>query len=214
AEGRSFAPRLRQILRDHPRRRLRKAPLRPGRPSRRRQRRSESRPRRLRRTGDRGGQPGAAGRSGRQAYRDGRRLRRSSRAQPLGAPRRRRNRFETRRPPERRFSGVDAYRRLIESRVDVVLLATPPHFPPLHLKAAIGAGKHVFAEKPVAVDAPGVRSILTTCELARQKGLSVVSGLCLRYSDGFRETVGRVHDGEIGEIKVLLANDYRGPIWT
>jgi predicted dehydrogenase len=117
-------------------------------------------------------------------------------------------------PPDRRFTGFDAYRQLIESGVDVVLLATPPHFRPLQLKAAIDAGKHVFAEKPVAVDAPGVRSVLATCELAREKGLSVVSGLCLRYSDGFRETVGRIHDGEIGDIKTLLANDYRGPIWT
>jgi predicted dehydrogenase len=117
-------------------------------------------------------------------------------------------------PPERRFAGFDAYQKLLDSGVDVVLLATPPHFRPQHLGAAVAAGKHVFAEKPVAVDAPGVRSVLATCELARQKRLSVVSGLCLRYSDGFRESVTRVHDGEIGEICMLAANDYRGPIWT
>lgn len=117
-------------------------------------------------------------------------------------------------PPERRFAGFDAYRQLMDSGVDVVLLATPPHFRPLHLKAAIDAGKHVFAEKPVAVDAPGVRSVLATCDLARQKGLSVVSGLCLRYSEGFRETVGRIQDGQIGQIKALFASDYRGPVWT
>jgi predicted dehydrogenase len=117
-------------------------------------------------------------------------------------------------PRERRFVGFDACRQLIDSGVDVVLLATPPHFRPAHLAAAIESGKHVFAEKPVAVDAPGVRSILASCELAKQKGLSVVSGLCLRYSDAFRETVQRVHDGAIGELRVLAANDYRGPIWT
>jgi predicted dehydrogenase len=117
-------------------------------------------------------------------------------------------------PPDRQFTGFDAYRQLIESGVDVVLLATPPHFRPLHLEAAIDAGKHVFAEKPVAVDAPGIRSVLATCEKAKQKRLSVVSGLCLRYSDGFRESVGRIHEGAIGEIRALVANDYRGPIWT
>jgi predicted dehydrogenase len=116
-------------------------------------------------------------------------------------------------PAERRFVGFEACRQLVESGVDVVLLATPPHFRPQHLALAVEAGKHVFAEKPVAVDAPGVRSVLATCEKARERGLSVVSGLCLRYSDGFRETVGRIRDGAIGEVRVLAANDYRGPIW-
>src|SRR5262245_40525917 len=114
--------------------------------------------------------------------------------------------------PERRFTGFDAYKRVIES-VDVVLLCTPPHFRPMHLKAAIDAGKHVFAEKPVAVDAPGVRSVIETCERARKKNLSVVSGLCLRYDNGFKETVQRLHDGSIGDILTLQANDYRCPIW-
>ena len=117
-------------------------------------------------------------------------------------------------PRERRFAGFDAFQRLLDSGVDVVLLATPPHFRPQHLAAAVAAGKHVFAEKPVAVDGPGIRSVLSTCELAAQKNLSVVSGLCLRYSAGFRETVSRIHDGAIGELRALQANDYRGPIWT
>src|SRR5216683_5378339 len=85
--------------------------------------------------------------------------------------------------PERAFVGFDAYKQVIDC-CDVVLLCTPPHFRPLHLKAAVDAGKHVFAEKPVAVDAPGVRSVLATCEEAKKKGLSVVSGLCLRYETG------------------------------
>jgi predicted dehydrogenase len=92
-------------------------------------------------------------------------------------------------PADRQFVGFDAYKELVASGVDVVLLATPPLFRPAHLKAAVDAGLHIFAEKPVAVDAPGVRSVLATCELARQKGLSVVSGLCLRYSYGFQEVV-------------------------
>jgi len=117
-------------------------------------------------------------------------------------------------PVERRFSGFENYQQVIESGVDVVLLAEPPHFRPKHLKAAIEAGKHVFAEKPVAVDGPGVRSVLSTCEEARKKGLSIVSGLCLRYSYGFREAVGRIHDGAIGQIVSLQASDFRGPIWV
>jgi len=78
-------------------------------------------------------------------------------------------------PKERQFVGFDAYERLLASGVDVVLLCTPPHFRPMHLAAAIAAGKHVFAEKPCAVDAPGVRSVLASCQRARDKGLSVVS---------------------------------------
>ena len=115
--------------------------------------------------------------------------------------------------PETRFVGFDAYKDVI-ARCDVVLLTTPPHFRPLHLKAAVEAGKHVFAEKPCAVDAPGVRSVLATCEAAKKKNLSIVSGLCLRYDNGFKETVRRIHAGEIGEPVTLLANDYRGGRWA
>jgi predicted dehydrogenase len=116
-------------------------------------------------------------------------------------------------PRERCFVGFDAYKQVIAG-ADVVLLCTPPHFRPMHLQAAVAAGRHVFAEKPVAVDAPGVRSVLATCELARKKGLSVVSGLCLRYDNGFRETVQRIHAGAIGEVVALQANDLRGSIWV
>ena len=116
--------------------------------------------------------------------------------------------------PDRSFVGFDAYRELIYSGVDVVLLCTPPHFRPQHLQTAVEAGKHVFAEKPVAVDASGVRSVLATCELAKKKGLSVVSGLCLRYDNGFREAVRRIHDGAIGEVVALFANDYRSGRWA
>jgi predicted dehydrogenase len=116
--------------------------------------------------------------------------------------------------PEHCFVGFDAYKHVIASGVDVVLLATPPGFRPLHLAAAVEAGKHVFAEKPVAVDAPGVRSVLATCEKAREKKLSIVSGLCLRYDYGFQETVKRIHDGALGDIVALQANDLRGGIWV
>ena len=117
-------------------------------------------------------------------------------------------------PREQQFVGFDAYKSVMATDVDVVLLTTPPHFRPMHLKAAIDADKHVFAEKPVAVDAPGVRAVLETCAEAKRKSLSVVSGLCIRYDGGFRETVKRLHEGAIGDIHTMIANDYRGPIWV
>lgn len=116
--------------------------------------------------------------------------------------------------PDRCFVGFDAYEKVIGSGVDVVLLATPPHFRPIHIKAAVEAGKHVFAEKPVAVDAPGVRSVLASCAEAQRRGLSVVSGLAMRYSNAHRETIRRIHEGVLGEIRTLQANDFRGPIWV
>ena len=117
-------------------------------------------------------------------------------------------------PADRRFVGFDAFEKLLGSGVDVVLLCTPPQFRPAHLRAAIEAGKHVFAEKPVAVDAPGVRSALESCRKAAEKRLSVVSGLCLRYDIGFREGIRRIHDGAIGDVTTLLANDYRSGRWA
>jgi predicted dehydrogenase len=93
------------------------------------------------------------------------------------------------------------------------LLCTPPHFRPQHLRAAVDAGKHVFCEKPVAVDAPGVRSVLETCEQAKQKNLSVVSGLCYRYDLGKRELMKRVHDGAIGDIQSIHTTYLTGTLW-
>jgi predicted dehydrogenase len=114
---------------------------------------------------------------------------------------------------EHRYVGFDAYKGAIDS-ADVVLLCSPPGFRPLHIKAAVAKNRHIFAEKPIAVDAPGVRSVLAACEEAAKKGLSVVSGLCLRYDNGFKETVRRIHGGAIGDVLTLQANDYRGPIWV
>jgi predicted dehydrogenase len=115
---------------------------------------------------------------------------------------------------DHKFTGFDAYKQVIDSGVDVVLLATPPGFRPLHLKYAVDKGKHVFAEKPIAVDAPGVRSVLATCEEAKKKSLSIVSGLCIRYDQGFRDTIKKIHDGAIGDVVTLQANDLRGKIWV
>jgi myo-inositol 2-dehydrogenase / D-chiro-inositol 1-dehydrogenase len=111
------------------------------------------------------------------------------------------------------FSGFDAYQQLIQSGVDVVLLATPPHFRPIHLAACVAAGKHVFCEKPMAVDAPGVRAVLTTAEEAKKKGLSIVAGLCCRHDLATRETMQRVQDGAIGQIVAIQENYNSNPPW-
>jgi predicted dehydrogenase len=115
---------------------------------------------------------------------------------------------------DHRFVGFDAYKQVIDSGVDVILLTTPPHFRPMHLKAAVDAGLHVFCEKPVAVDAPGVRSVLATCEEAKKKNLSIVSGLCWRYDNGVRETMKRVLDGAIGDIVAIHENYLTNGLWN
>jgi myo-inositol 2-dehydrogenase / D-chiro-inositol 1-dehydrogenase len=116
-------------------------------------------------------------------------------------------------PKERCFVGFDAFEKVLASGVDVVILAEPPHFRPQHLKAAIAAGKHVFCEKPVAVDAPGIRSVLETCEEAKKKNLNIVSGLCWRYHNGVRETMKRVLDGGIGDILSMQETYLAGVLW-
>jgi len=103
--------------------------------------------------------------------------------------------------PERCFVGFDAYQKVIDSGVDMIILATPPHFRPIHLKAAVEAGKHVFMEKPVAVDPAGIRSVIKTSELAKKKGLAIVAGTQRRHQKHYVEILKRVNDGHIGEIK-------------
>ncbi len=105
--------------------------------------------------------------------------------------------------PERLFDGFDCYEKVIASGVDVVLLTTPPGFRPQHLRAAIDANKHVFCEKPVAVDGSGVCSVLESARLAKDKGLAVMSGFCWRYQDQVRETFARLHEGGIGDIRAI-----------
>ncbi|MCA9035420.1 MAG: Gfo/Idh/MocA family oxidoreductase [Planctomycetaceae bacterium] len=110
------------------------------------------------------------------------------------------------------YVGFDAYKQVIDAS-DVVLLATTPHFRPLHLRAAVDAGKHVFCEKPVAVDAPGVRSVLESTEIARQKNLSLVSGLCWRYHHGKRATFEQIRNGAIGDIVSMQCSYMTGGVW-
>jgi predicted dehydrogenase len=108
------------------------------------------------------------------------------------------------------FAGFDAYKKVIES-ADVVLIANAAKFHPLHMRAAIEAGKHVFVEKPHAIDPAGIHTVRAACELARQKRLSVLSGLQSRYFAGYRETVARVHEGAIGDIIAIQETWLRAP---
>jgi myo-inositol 2-dehydrogenase / D-chiro-inositol 1-dehydrogenase len=110
------------------------------------------------------------------------------------------------------FVGLDAYEKVINSGVDVVILATPPGFRPIHLKAAIDAGKHVFCEKPMAVDAPGVRTVLAAAAEAKKKNLSIVSGFCWRAHLPKRVTFGEVHNGAVGEIHTIYSTYNTGPV--
>jgi myo-inositol 2-dehydrogenase / D-chiro-inositol 1-dehydrogenase len=114
--------------------------------------------------------------------------------------------------PETSFVGLDACDKVIQSGVDVVLLAAPPGFRPMHLKAAIDAGKHVFCEKPMATDAPGVRAVMASAKAARAKGLSLVAGFCWRYDTPRREFYKRILDGAIGDIRAIYATYYGGPV--
>ena len=102
-------------------------------------------------------------------------------------------------PAERRFAGFDAYMQVLPL-VDVVILATPPGFRPIHFKAAIEANKHVFMEKPVATDGPGVRSVLESAAMAQSRNLNVVVGLQRRYQTIYTEWVDRIHAGMIGDV--------------
>jgi predicted dehydrogenase len=117
-------------------------------------------------------------------------------------------------PPERRFVGFDAYKRAMDSldKGDVVLLATPPAFRPIHLEYAVQKGLHVFMEKSFAVDAPGIRRVLRAGELAREKNLKIAGGLMSRHYVPLEQAVEQIHNGRIGE--VICANAYRmhGPV--
>jgi len=123
-------------------------------------------------------------------------------------------------PPEKlaidedhKFIGFDAYQRLLESDVDVVLLATPPSFRPAHLEAALAAGKHVFCEKPVAVDAPGIRRVLDVAKGFKEKNLALMSGFCWRFDNPKRETFQRLNDGAIGEVLSIYNTYNTGALW-
>ena len=102
--------------------------------------------------------------------------------------------------PDQCFVGFDAYQKLLACKLDMVLLTAPPYTRPIHLKAAVEAGKHVFMEKPAGVDPIGIRSVIQTAELADQKKLSIVAGTQRRHQKHYIELMNRVHDGDIGEL--------------
>ncbi|HLQ38037.1 MAG TPA: Gfo/Idh/MocA family oxidoreductase [Planctomycetota bacterium] len=116
-------------------------------------------------------------------------------------------------PAARRFVGFDAIKGVLSTDIDLVILATPPHFRPAHFEAAVAAGKHVFFEKPVAVDAPGVRRVLAANELAKQQRRAVVCGLQRHHQNGYREAIKRVQGGALGRILFARCAWDMGSLW-
>ncbi len=116
-------------------------------------------------------------------------------------------------PEERKFVGFDAYQKVINSDVDLVILATPPGFRPIHFEEAVNAGKHVFMEKPVATGAAGVRQVLATVEKAREKNLKVGVGLQRHHQSKYLETIERIKDGAIGDVLALRVYWNSGGVW-
>ncbi len=116
-------------------------------------------------------------------------------------------------PAEQRFSGPTGYQQVMQTDADLVILATPPLFRPTHLEAAVNAGKHVFMEKPVAVDPPGCRKVISLGDLAKEKGLSIVAGTQRRHDSAFQQHAAAVHAGSIGDI--VSGNIYwcMGQLW-
>jgi predicted dehydrogenase len=117
-------------------------------------------------------------------------------------------------PQERRFHGFDAYKKLMETDCDLVILATAPGFRPLHFEAAVKADKHIFMEKPVATDPEGVRKVVAANQQAKQKNLLVQVGLQRRHEERYQETIGRLQDGAIGDINFMRAYWNGGGVWV
>jgi myo-inositol 2-dehydrogenase/D-chiro-inositol 1-dehydrogenase len=112
----------------------------------------------------------------------------------------------------KQFLGLDAFDKVIHAGVDVVLLATPPGFRPQHLAACIEGGRHVFCEKPIATDPPGVRSVLATTDKAKEKNLNLVSGFCWRYNNMIQDTFQQIEGGAIGKLVAYYATYYTSPV--
>ncbi|MEM7145659.1 MAG: Gfo/Idh/MocA family oxidoreductase [Verrucomicrobiota bacterium] len=117
-------------------------------------------------------------------------------------------------PPKRQFVGLDAWEKVLNSGVDVVLLTTTPAFRPMMFEEAVKRGIHVFCEKPMGVDVPGVLRVAAAAKEAKQKGLSVMSGFCWRYNQARREAFKKIQDGEIGDVRSVYASYYTSPVKT
>jgi len=115
--------------------------------------------------------------------------------------------------PENHFVGFDAYKKVINSGVDIVMLTTPPGYRPLHFEAAIQAGKHVFTEKPIATDPVGCRRFMAAAELARQKKLTVVSGAQRHAQLDYQQSVEAIKNGALGDIRALYSHYLSGPVF-
>nr|WP_319998324.1 Gfo/Idh/MocA family oxidoreductase [uncultured Draconibacterium sp.] len=111
------------------------------------------------------------------------------------------------------FWGFDAYKSLLDVDLDVVILATPPHFRPMHFDAAVQAKKHVFLEKPVCVDPVGARQIMATAKKAENMGLSVITGTQRRHSRDYNETYRQVASGAIGDLVAAKAYWLQSHVW-
>ena len=111
------------------------------------------------------------------------------------------------------FVGFDAYQKLLKTDIDLVILATPPGFRPLHFEAAVAAGKHIFCEKPVATDPVGIRRFIEAGKISKQKGLCVVAGTQRRHDPAYQEWVKRIQDGAIGPVKGARAFWNGGELW-
>ncbi|HEV3261424.1 MAG TPA: Gfo/Idh/MocA family oxidoreductase [Gemmataceae bacterium] len=116
-------------------------------------------------------------------------------------------------PEERCFVGLNAYKHVLNAGINYVILATPPGFRPVHLEAAVAAGKNIFTEKPVGVDGTGIRKVLAAYEEAKKKGLGVGAGTQRRHQLGYVETMKRIHDGAIGDLVAARCYWNQGPIW-
>ena len=117
--------------------------------------------------------------------------------------------------PETCFTGLDGYKKLLAIKaINYIVTAAPPGFRPIHLKAAIETGKHVFMEKPVAVDPVGVRSVIASSELAAKKGLAIVAGTQRRHQKSYLDLLKRIHDGAIGEIVGAQCYWNQGELWV
>jgi predicted dehydrogenase len=123
----------------------------------------------------------------------------------------------------RTFAGLNAYKEVIDSGVDYVILATPPGFRPLHIEAAVAAGKTIFTEKPVGVDGPGLRKVFKAYEESLRKGLAIAAGTQRRHQGPYIDTINAIHDGAIGDIvsgrvfwmqDILWARDARPEMTT
>jgi predicted dehydrogenase len=115
---------------------------------------------------------------------------------------------------DRTFLGFDAYKRVLDTDIDLVIFATPPAFRPLHLRAAVEAGKHIFIEKPVATDPTGIRSVMESAKRAKEKGLALVAGTQRRHDPAYQAAMKRIHDGAIGEIKAAQVYWNQGGLWN